>query len=122
MENRILPPIDISSRTTKLNALNNVPSSSVAANKLINNENTSNVYATQIHELHTNGSIGSNEINLRSTKQANEINAKVRTGEKGDNSSTTIINYNLDAKANRVTGQPKLPTLESKTVVSSNCK
>lgn len=139
----MLPPIDATCRSIGRNVSTDIPFTPMQL------ATTSSNKITGMHAASTNGPSSASE-NCRSAHTndvatTNGPNNAIPTGcineQKGDNSSSTIatapasastggsatpattsINYNLNMTANRTTGQPKLPALESKTVVPSNCK
>lgn len=139
MENRVLPPIEIPSRSPKPNTLNNVPTS-IAGAKTITNDNitlpnTQPFLETLEHRPckpicsnNTNTSRNrSSSLDLQ-VKDNNELNANNCIGEKSDNNlnirTLSAINSNIETTTNRCNGQPKLPTLstDTKIAISANCK
>lgn len=137
MENRVLPPIEIPSRSPRPNILNNVPTS-IAGAKTITEDN--NILPKSQPLLQTlehrsckpicNSNISrtrTSSLDLR-VKDNNESNANNCIGEKSDNNlnivTSSAINSNIETTANRCNGQPKLPTLstDTKITISANCK
>lgn len=137
LENRVLPPIDAACRSIGRNASTDTPFTIQPATS---SKCTGPTVATTTT---TNEPPAFECRSAASTNDAATINGPIPTGcideQKGDNSSTrliasasaasaaspsttTTVNYNSNMTANRTIGQPKLPALESKTVVPSNCK
>lgn len=139
VENRVLPPIEIPSRSPKPNTLNNV-STSIAGAKTITNDNNVLPNAQPLLQTLEHRSCkpicnsNSNTSRSRSSsldlrvKDNNESNANNCIGEKSDNNlnigTSLTINSNIETTANRCSGQPKLPTLsnDTKIAISVNCK
>lgn len=137
VENRVLPPIPCRSPKPNNNTVNNVPTSIVGSKTISNNVVASNgqqQHQQLQHTLHaldhrSNKSIG-NSNNTNDLRENNAINANNCNciGEKSDNNlnigAVSAINFNIETKANRCMGQPKLPTLsnDSKIAISANCK
>lgn len=121
LENRVLPPIGQTSRTTKYSSLNSVHEPVTNVKTIVDDGMTTSNMTQHVVDLN---SMGNNATNLRASHN-NESNANTCHIDKGDNISSTTINLNIAMKNNRHTvGQPKLPTLlnDTKTGAISNCK
>lgn len=139
MENRVLPPIEIPSRSpkSKTNNVNNVPTSRAGAKTITNDNNVLPNAQTLLQILehrsckpNCNSNISrsrSSSLDLQA-KDNNESNANNCICEKSDNNlnigKSSAINSNIETTTNRCNGQPELPTLstDTKMAISTNCK